>query len=96
MKLKDYKNIILYTSASPRVGNEAFAEYIDSNVSRHIRLVNKADIVPQLPPPLSPNFKNPSKPWIYSHSGKEETFSKNTGSVKWNHELPIYLDYLTS
>jgi len=35
---------------SPRVGNDVFANYFESHVGYHYRMVNKRDLVPHLPP----------------------------------------------
>lgn len=34
----------------PRVGNNIFAEYFDTHVGVHYRMVNQRDLVPHLPP----------------------------------------------
>jgi triacylglycerol lipase len=43
-------NLTLYTYASPRVGDAAFARLCDARLATHYRVVNTADIVPRLPP----------------------------------------------
>ena len=42
--------LALYTLASPRVGNAAFATFFDAHVPTCWRVVNAPDIVPRLPP----------------------------------------------
>lgn len=44
------KNLSIYTIGSPRVGNPAFAYYVDSTGIPYSRSVNNRDIVPHLPP----------------------------------------------
>ncbi|CCO29912.1 Lipase OS=Rhizopus niveus PE=1 SV=1 [Rhizoctonia solani AG-1 IB] len=42
--------IITRTIGQPRVGNDAFAKFVDQKVSNLIRITNKGDLVPGLPP----------------------------------------------
>ena len=44
----------LYTYASPKVGDGAFATFCSATVSSHFRIVNRPDIVPKLPPLYEP------------------------------------------
>ncbi|KAG9289572.1 hypothetical protein G9A89_002345 [Geosiphon pyriformis] len=44
------RNLITFTYGQPRVGNGAFANYVDSINFPIFRIVNKNDIVPHLPP----------------------------------------------
>nr|AOA52203.1 lipase [Mucor endophyticus] len=44
------KNLSIYTVGCPRVGNPAFAYYVDSTGIPFSRSVNKRDVVPHLPP----------------------------------------------
>lgn len=44
------KNMNIFTVGSPRVGNPAFAYYVDSTGITYSRSVNNRDIVPHLPP----------------------------------------------
>lgn len=58
----------LYTFAAPRVGNDDFAEQLNSNLSgrAHYRVVNRGDLVPHLPPEL-----------FFSHSGTRKLLVKD-------------------
>lgn len=44
------KNLSIYTVGCPRVGNPAFAYYVDSTGIPFSRSVNDRDIVPHVPP----------------------------------------------
>ena len=53
-----YGNAIkLYTFGEPRVGNAAFASYVNSQIPDTFRVIHYADIVPHLPPAAS-NYKH--------------------------------------
>lgn len=69
-------NVRNYNTASPRVGLDSFAAYYESlGVRETYRLVNKADIVPQLPSAESG----------YTHIGTSIEFDTNYGSEGKNH-----------
>jgi hypothetical protein len=59
--------------ASPRVGNDRFAAYI-GNFTQFptYRLVNTADLVPKLPPPI---VRVDQQTYIYQHAGTEVSFT---------------------
>jgi hypothetical protein len=48
------KSPLVYSYASPRVGDPKFAQQYDTIVPRTSRIANRFDIVPQLPPPGPP------------------------------------------
>lgn len=81
---------ILVTYASPRVGNVAFANACDETMI-HLRLSNDADIVPTIPPPVSPNQRNASLPVFYQHTGTEARFNTNWKSILNNHFISNYM-----
>lgn len=82
-------NPILYTFASPRVGNKVFAGDFDQNVGTSWRIVNLNDIVPHLPPELVG----------YMHVDAELPINSDDRGpqnvVTW-HSLQTYLDTLAS
>jgi hypothetical protein len=45
-------NVVLYTLASPRVGDLTFSQVFNHIIPNAYRVYNRMDIVPQLPPPL--------------------------------------------
>jgi hypothetical protein len=75
--------LTLYTYASPKVGDAAFAAFCDARVVTHWRIANAADIVPRLPP-------------AYVATGTEielnsKTFPAIAHSVGCYHTLTTYL-----
>jgi hypothetical protein len=65
-----FKNINLWTFGSPRVGNFAFTEYLNTVANISIRTVNQKDIVPHVPSTLV----------YYHHVSDEFWFINNTAS----------------
>lgn len=66
--------ILLYTFGQPRVGNEAFSSRLRQSVKHTWRVVNKADIVPHLPP----------HSFGFQHIGVEVWFASKTSGQKCN------------
>jgi triacylglycerol lipase len=89
-------NIALITFACPRIGDLAFATNTDKNIPLHFTFRNESDIVPNLPPAVSMNLKNPSTPLNYYHCGLPIVFNDNWFSVLNNHNIANYLNFLNS
>lgn len=70
-------NRLLYTFASPRIGNPEFAAKINATNSAY-RIANMEDIVPSVPFPLMGGER-------YAHSGIMIPFSVNLSHVSKNH-----------
>lgn len=91
-----YPNIscILYTFASPRVGNRAFVDYINNleNLRIH-RVVNLSDTLPDLIAAVAPNFSDPKKPYFYNHCGELYYFDVNLLSIYNNHTIVTYRNH---
>lgn len=51
-------NPVVYTFASPRVGDTAFANAYDANVATNYRIVNWPDLVPRFPKDPWDNYKH--------------------------------------
>jgi predicted lipase len=66
------------TLAGPRVGNEAFADYVQGNTRTHLRIVNARDIVCHVP--MRP---------LFSHAGGTVTFSGKSLNWKIAHSLAL-------
>jgi len=81
-------NLQVYTFASPRVGNKKFCEAV--SLFKLFRYVNTCDIIPTLPPSVSPNFTNTNQPYIYTDCGTMIPFTKNWNSLLNNHMMGIY------
>ena len=64
-------NLSIYTVGCPRVGNPAFAYYVDSTGIPISRSVHNRDIVPHVPP----------QSFGYLHPGVE-AWDRSTGSVR--------------
>lgn len=86
------------TMASPRVGDNAFAQLYAQRVPHHWQVSNRADVVPDLPPSVTPAVGIKwwmdliplpwleTKEWVYTHvPGGEITFQDNLGSLAKNH-----------
>ena len=114
---------ILYTYASPRVGDEAFAQFFVERQISCFRITNSTDVVPDVPPAtlkaigeditgnssLTENQKEKRKSGFskvsgllgllnrdkgtslwdqeYVHVGVPLTFTKNMGSISYNHNM---------
>ena len=82
--------IILITLASPRVGNQAFADFVHQGLKDSYRIVNESDIVPRVP-----------GTWLgYRHVGPAYGFnSRNDPNFKptlvCDHDLETYLAELS-
>jgi len=72
------KQVVHYNLASPRVASIPFADAYQATGVPTYRIVNSADVVPQLPPPIL-------GPDTFRHVGVQLTFSDNHGSVEANH-----------
>ncbi|MBM0743626.1 hypothetical protein JOY44_18735 [Phormidium sp. CLA17] len=73
----------LYTYASPRVGNLAFAEFLSGAVPNMYRIFNLADSVPAVPPSKTQNSD-------FRHVGQNWSFLYYTGDVAPNHFTSVY------
>jgi triacylglycerol lipase len=87
-------NTVAYTFASPRVGDNKFFNLVNSTKLPLFRVVNTADIVPSMPPSVTPNFNDPEHPFIYTHCGTLIHFTDNWQSWVNNHVLPVYIKFL--
>ena len=79
--ISEHVNIVNYTFASPRVGNNEFCEDFNKKIFRAVRIYNTEDVVIQLPPSVW--RKN-----LYQHVGTSincVAFTKNMGTLYDNH-----------
>jgi triacylglycerol lipase len=87
-----YKDVGVYNFASPRVGDQTFADLVNIELKLPVyRLVNISDMVPNMPPSVSPNFEDYDNPYMYVHCGKMVYFQINRLSVLNNHLIPAYM-----
>jgi len=81
-----YKTPVVYTYASPRVGDHFFAHSYNSNIDASFRIINTKDLVPKMPPPF---------PMPYKHVDTEMDLTPPDGKLKdniaCNHHLTSYL-----
>ncbi|WP_407887529.1 lipase family protein [Scytonema sp. NUACC26] len=101
------ENPILYTFASPRVGDQTFAKHFET--LECYRIANSEDVVPKIPIPslLLVSGRVPGKSGTaslatgllgkfsnYQHIGIPIHFTAQTGNISDNHTIPIYLKAL--
>lgn len=82
-----FKSPRVYTFASPRVGDAAFAHQYNSLIGESWRIVNLHDRVPDLPPELLG----------FAHADKQTTIDSANGtrhSISCYHQLRTYLNTL--
>ena len=88
---QNYKSIVVYNFASPRVGDPVFVEIFNNSEIKNFRIVNIADIIPTLPLSVFPNLVNPKIPILYEHCGQAITFTDNWLSIMNNHLMPVHM-----
>lgn len=94
IQISDYPNPIVYNFASPRIGNFEFSEFVKTLNLKVYRIVNTLDVIPQLPPPICPNFNNPKQPYYFDHCGEAKYFTGNWKSIVNNHLMAAYIQGL--
>ncbi len=67
------KNPVVYSYASPRVGDPTFAHHYNQTVTTNYRIENRSDLVPKLPPIL---------PVPYEHVNTDEALIPVPGEIK--------------
>lgn len=82
---KDY-NIINYSFASPRVGNNLYASIFNQNIKNSYRVNNTEDIITDLPPAQIKNN-------IYCHTYKNVPFTVSLNNLEQNHTI-AYADHM--
>lgn len=103
------QELILYSFASPRVGDSQFAEKFD--LEKCFRIANSEDLVPKLPLPTLEIASLSNIPFInlllsdklidrildsrkYNHIGQSIYFTAQKDSIANNHTIPVYKDAL--
>eukprot|EP00762_Andalucia_godoyi_P003894 ANDGO_05693.mRNA.1 Lipase len=95
------RRVNVYNYGQPRVGNAAFAEWSEQQLTSYYRLVHNKDIVPHVPPTLSASIS-------YIHGGVEMFYNEDFSSVVQcmlgedehcsdahiDDSIPDHLDYL--
>jgi predicted lipase len=75
----------VYTYAAPRLGDPAFATALSQRIPDSYRVVNQADVVPELPPTKTQQI-------IYVHAGEPWGFTEARGDIGPNHFISAYRD----
>jgi triacylglycerol lipase len=88
-------DVRLYAFAPPKVGNQAFVDFVRNlpPVKELNLIANDADIVPLMPLAVQPNTDNPDQPYYYAQFPLL-TFNANWGSWVHNHVMPVYIAHL--
>jgi len=83
------KNSILVTFGSPRVGNIAYANFVNT-IGRSWRIYNTEDLITTLPLPINAGY-------IYEHLKSSIAFTINFGNYVDNHiqAYSVFLDDIT-
>jgi len=87
---KPTKNIdlALYIYAPPRVGNNVFTDYIDTNIPNSWHISNQTDFIPSLPPAsFVVNVDN----YLYDELSQQVQTNLQVGSLSSNHYMDTYL-----
>jgi hypothetical protein len=85
-------NIIIYTFAAPKVGDEKFSQLFNDNPRVTLySLINKADVIPNSPPSVTPNFNDYKNPYFYSSVGISKYADIQRNSLYENHIMPTYV-----
>jgi triacylglycerol lipase len=72
-----FKNPVVYSFGSPRVGNDIFVSTFNKTISNSFRIINDYDIVPSLPPGLLG----------YHHVKEKVRISVNKNHLSANHHI---------
>ncbi|MBD1919768.1 lipase family protein [Microcoleus sp. FACHB-831] len=103
-KMNSFNPPILYTFASPRVGDQRFAQQFE-NLECY-RIANSEDLVPTIPlatklltlraslAGITGLWKNHLSKMDYQHIGEPLYFTTQKGSVSDNHTIPVYQEAL--
>jgi hypothetical protein len=85
--------IVVYTFASPRVGNIMFSKTVQLTFPL-FRISNQSDLINDIPLAVMINLSGNQLPYIYNHTGENHSFNISWGGWKNNHLLPIYTNCL--
>jgi triacylglycerol lipase len=86
----EFKDIVMYNFASPRVGNMQFKSLYNTNISDSIRFVNHNDVIPNLP--FRTMIDKRGNIWGYRHvkSMVEFTLETPVHNPIYNHSFEAY------
>ena len=83
-----------YVFGCPNTGDDACDEYIRQHCPGFWRVSNRADIITQMPPRVTPSFNDPDRIMFYAPVGQEHSFDDNWKSMRNNHFVPLYVNQL--
>jgi len=86
--------IIGYVYGCPRIGGQECDTLLRERVPNFWRVSNRSDLITTMPPVVTPSISSNSKIYFYYPAGKEHSFDVNWKSLRTNHFLPVYSDYL--
>ncbi|BBI32279.1 lipase family protein [Cohnella abietis] len=89
-----FRNPVVYTFGSPRVGDPTFAKAFSGEVQHSYRVNNRFDVVTHLPPQVYSPPKSDAT-YHYMHVRNSEPLSFNNGSVPNNHIISSYYSELS-
>ncbi|ORE11977.1 lipase [Rhizopus microsporus var. microsporus] len=92
------KNLSIYTIGCPRVGNNAFAYYVDSTGIPFHRTVHKRDIVPHVPPQAFGYLHPGVESWIKEDPADVQICTSNIETKQCSNSIVPFtsiLDHLT-
>ena len=82
------RGVALYAAATPRTGARDLVQALRRVVPSHWHIVNRADIVPALPPSVSPARGGAS---VFADFDRVVMFEAQSGSLRDNHATRAYL-----
>jgi hypothetical protein len=83
-----------YVFGCPNAGDDVADEHVRKNCPGFWRVSNRADIITQMPPRVTPSFHDPDRIMFYAPVGQEHSFDDNWKSMQSNHFLPLYVSQL--
>jgi hypothetical protein len=93
-KLRVPERVYCVTIASPRVGNPAFAQFLESRHTRLFQLRNTADVVPLVPLTWTPSLKGEKELFEYEHAGVAMLFENRSNNLRGAHMLEAYQTHM--
>jgi len=90
-----------FTYGCPRVGDPRFAQVFGEKmllgrILFMYRENNQADVITDMPLPVTPNVEDHTDVLHYEHCGYLRVFNTNLGTYKENHALSTYIAYIES
>ena len=84
----NHPQISLYVLAPPRTGNRVFFDLLYGVNNNRWAVINKDDIIPDLPPAVFPSIGNT---WLYDQVDRQVRTDIQTGTFQFNHFIDTYI-----